>query len=253
MRNSGGHLGGTVRRLGLVLALGTVLAAAEDLRAAPDEEQPRGLPPGLPPAKPPLRLVPPPLPATEPRPEPAPGTPPKPAAEPTPARGALRRASRVAKPVLVVAVLLAWAWFMLPQALGGRAGWVLVDGTSMLPHYHTGDLVLVERQSSYHVGQVIAYRVPQGDPMAGAQVIHRIVGGDAQHGFVVQGDNRTAPDIWHPQPKDIVGAQLLRIPDALLVLRYLRSPLLLGLLAASFVLALVLGGRQDDEPEPGGA
>ena len=119
----------------------------------------------------------------------------------------------------------------------------------MLPHYHTGDLVLVERRWSYHVGQVIAYRVPQGDPMAGAQVIHRIVGGDAQHGFVVQGDNRTVPDIWHPRPKDIVGAQLLRIPDALVVLRCLRAPLLLGLLASSFVLALVLGGRKDEEPE----
>jgi len=43
--------------------------------------------------------------------------------------------------------------------------------------YHTGDLVLVERQSSYHVGQLISYRVPKGDPMAGAEVIHRIIGG----------------------------------------------------------------------------
>jgi len=245
MRDSRGHLGGTVRRLGLVLALGTVLAAAEGLRAPPPaDEQPHALPPGLHPTPPPLRLVPPPAPET---------TPNTATDEPAPVRETLHRARRVAKPVLVVAVLLAWAWFMLPQALGGRAGWVLVDGTSMLPHYHTGDLVLVERQSSYHAGQVIAYRVPKGDPMAGAQVIHRIVGGDAQRGFVVQGDNRTAPDIWHPKPKDIVGAQLLRIPDALLVLRYLRSPLLLGLLASSFVLALVLGGRKNDESAPDGS
>ena len=118
--------------------------------------------------------------------------------------------------------------FLRPQSLGGPAGYVLVSGKSMLPLYHTGDLVLVERQSSYHVGDVIAYRVPKGDPMAGAQVIHRIIGGDAKHGFVVQGDNRTAPDVWRPKPEDIVGAKALRIPNAVVVLQYLRSPLLLA-------------------------
>ncbi len=41
MRSSGGHLGGTVRRLGLVLALGTVLAAAEDFRARPPPKSSR--------------------------------------------------------------------------------------------------------------------------------------------------------------------------------------------------------------------
>src|SRR6266849_4414652 len=117
----------------------------------------------------------------------------------------------------------------------------------MLPRYHTGDLVLVERQSSYHVGELIAYRVPKGDPMAGAQVIHRIIGGDAKHGFVVQGDNRTAPDVWRPKQGDIVGAKALRIPNAVLVLRFLRSPLLLGLLAASFVFVHLLTGKKREE------
>jgi signal peptidase I len=110
--------------------------------------------------------------------------------------------------------------------------------------------VLVERQSSYHVGQLIAYRVPKGDPMAGAQVIHRIVGGNAQKGFIVQGDNRTAPDIWHPKPADIVGAKALRIPNAVLILQYLRSPLFLALLAACFVFVRVLlPGDEDEDAE----
>jgi signal peptidase len=116
----------------------------------------------------------------------------------------------------------------------------------MLPHYHTGDLVLVEQHSSYHVGQVIAYRVPKGDAMSGAQVIHRIIGGDAQHGFIVQGDNRTAPDVWHPKPRDIVGAKALRIPNAVIVLQFLRSPLFLALLAACFVFVRVLLPGDDE-------
>lgn len=167
-----------------------------------------------------------------------------------PLRVALERAWEIASILLVIAACVFWAMFLRPQSLGGRTGYVLVSGTSMAPRYHTGDLVLVERQSSYHVGQVIAYHVPKGDPMAGAQVIHRIVGGDAAKGFVVQGDNRTAPDVWHPKPEDIVGAKALRIPQAVVVLQFLRSPLLLGLLAASFVFVHLLVGRKaEDDPE----
>src|SRR5579862_3566324 len=89
----------------------------------------------------------------------------------------LRRVLNLAGLLLTIAVAVFWALFLRPQSLGGPAGYVLVSGKSMLPRYHTGDLVLVERRSSYHVGELIAYHVPQGDPMAGAQVIHRIVGG----------------------------------------------------------------------------
>ncbi|SRR6266516_4005372 len=153
----------------------------------------------------------------------------------------LRLANKVAGIALLILACAFWAQFLRPQALGGRAGYVLVSGQSMEPHYHTGDMVLVERQSSYHKGQVIAYHVPKGDAMAGAQVIHRIIGGDAKHGFLVQGDNRTAADVWRPKPGDIVGSKALRIPNAVAALKYLRSPLLLGLLAACFVFVRVLG------------
>src|SRR3954447_9111211 len=108
---------------------------------------------------------------------------------PAPRAISWRRPNQAAAFVLLVALVGGWAFVLRPQSLGGPAGYVLVSGHSMLPRYHTGDLVLVERRHSYHVGQVIAYRVPKGDAMAGAQVIHRIIGGDARRGFVVQGDN----------------------------------------------------------------
>jgi signal peptidase I len=155
-------------------------------------------------------------------------------------RAALDAAKTPAGIALTILVCLGWFQYLRPQSLGGRAAYVLVSGRSMLPRYHTGDLVLVERQSSYHVGELIAYHVPKGDPMAGAQVIHRIIGGNARKGFVVQGDNRTAPDVWRPKPGDIVGAKALRIPNAVLILQFLRSPIFLGLLAACFVFVRVL-------------
>jgi signal peptidase len=147
----------------------------------------------------------------------------------------------------LVALLL---WFALPQALGGRAGWVLVSGTSMLPHLHTGDLVLTERRSSYHVGEVVAYRVPKGQVGAGHVVIHRIIGGNPRTGWKMQGDNRTAPDLWYPTNHDVVGAKLLRIPNAWLVLRFLHAPLFLGLLAALGVF-FWLAVASDEDPEAG--
>lgn len=160
-----------------------------------------------------------------------------------------RRVNRVLSFAVVIAIVVFWAMVLRPQSLGGPAGYVLVSGHSMLPRYKTGDLVLVERKASYHVGQVIAYHVPKGDPMAGAQVIHRIIGGDATHGFIVQGDNRTAPDVWRPKPQDIVGAKALRIPNAVLVLQFLRSPVLIALLAACFVFVHVLGAGRRSSSE----
>jgi signal peptidase I len=161
----------------------------------------------------------------------------------------LKRAWEIASIVLVVAACVLWAMFLRPQVLGGKAGYVLVSGQSMEPRYHTGDMVLVERHSSYRIGEIIAYRVPKGDPMAGAQVIHRIIGGNGTRGFVVQGDNRTGADTWRPKNGDIVGSETLLLPQAVIVLQFLRSPLLLGLLAAAFVFVYLLVGRKP-EPEP---
>src|SRR3981081_304780 len=104
-------------------------------------------------------------------------------------RAAFTRTNKSAGIAFVVLVCLFWAQDLRPQWAGGRAAYVLVSGKSMLPRYHTGDLVVVEKQATYHRGQLIAYRVPKGDPLAGAQVIHRIVGGDAKHGFTREGGN----------------------------------------------------------------
>jgi len=222
-------LGSTVKTYGLFVALGATTALLIEKRAV----------------------------AERPAPVPAPARetvlapivlPDAPAVVAAPARRpTLTRVLNAAGLVLTIAAVVVWAMFLRPQSLGGPAAYVLVSGKSMLPRYHTGDLVLVERQSHYHVGQVIAYRVPKGDAMAGAQVIHRIIGGDAKHGFVVQGDNRTAPDVWRPKPTDIVGAKAMRFPNGVVLLQYLRSPLLLALMAASFVFVRVLGFGGDEK------
>lgn len=158
----------------------------------------------------------------------------------------------IAKLAALGAVLATFFWFALPQGLGGRAGWVLVSGTSMLPRFHTGDLVLVEHQSSYHVGEVVAYHIPKGQVGAGKVVIHRIVGGNGATGWHLQGDNRTAPDLWHPTNRDVIGAKQLRIPHAWFVLRIFHMPVLLALFAACgvfFCVAFADNAEEDAHDE----
>lgn len=168
------------------------------------------------------------------------------------ARARLPQARAVALLAAQLAVVAALLWFCLPQSVGGRAGWVLVSGTSMLPHLHTGDLVLVEHRSGYRVGDVIAYRVPKGEVGAGHVVIHRIIGGNGRTGWTMQGDNRTAPDLWHPTNHDVVGAKELRIPNAWFVLRIFHMPVLLALFAGFavfFGIALLGDGEPDTRDE----
>ena len=160
----------------------------------------------------------------------------------------LRVPVALAKLAALGVVIVACLWFCLPQSLGGRADWVLVSGTSMLPRLHTGDLVLVEHQSSYHVGEVVAYRIPKHEIGAGHVVIHRIIGGNGRTGWRLQGDNRTAPDLWYPTNHDVIGSKVLRIPDAWVVLRVLHMPVLLGLFAA-FGAFFLIGFGGDGEPE----
>ncbi len=149
-----------------------------------------------------------------------------------------------------LALVAAMLWFCWPQSLGGRSGWVMVSGTSMLPRLHTGDLVLVERQSSYHVGEVVAYRVPKGQVGAGHVVIHRIIGGNGKTGWTMKGDNRTARDLWYPTNRDVIGSKTLRIPDAWFVLRVLHMPVLLGLFAGLVAFFLIaFGGHGDSDAD----
>jgi signal peptidase I len=161
-------------------------------------------------------------------------------------RPRLLHAKALAAIAAQLALVAALGWFCLPQTLGGRADWVMVSGTSMLPRLHTGDLVLVEHQASYHVGEVIAYRVPKGQVGAGYVVIHRIIGGNGRTGWRMKGDNRTAPDLWYPTDHDVIGSKLLRIPDAWFVLRVLHMPLLLGLFAGFAVFFTIVLRRDDD-------
>ena len=115
-----------------------------------------------------------------------------------------------------------------PTFLGGPAGYIIVSGHSMEPTYYTGDLVLTHKKSSYAIGDVVAYKAPENK----GNIIHRIVGGDAESGFVMQGDNNSFQDPSHPTASTIVGAKWLEFDGAGKKLQDLRQPPMFATMAA---------------------
>jgi signal peptidase len=144
------------------------------------------------------------------------------------------------------AVVSVWAVFLRPHFLGGPASYVLVAGTSMKPTLHTGDLVIAMKRPSYSPGDVIVYRVPQG-PGKGALIIHRIVGGSSDIGFLTKGDNRQLPDQWNPKGSDVEGKLMLQVPHAGLILLWLRSALGVALLSGLIAFFVIRSGEDEIE------
>jgi len=146
--------------------------------------------------------------------------------------------------VAQVVLTLAGLAFLWPRSLGGAASYIIVSGRSMEPTLQDGDLAFLWVAKSYAAGDLVAFRVPEGEPAEGAVVIHRIVG-EAQDGFVVQGDNKAYPDPWEPDTQDILGRMWLAVPGGGRILAFFRQPVILGGIAGVLGMLFVLSeGKQ---------
>lgn len=136
---------------------------------------------------------------------------------------------------VVVALFAAAAWLTIgPHSIGGPVTLTSVDGTSMQPHFFTGDLAVFYRHSSYRLGEVAAARVD------GGIVVHRLVGGSANTGWRTKGDNRASEDTWTIPNHDILGSEAALWPGGGVWLVRATSPsgkaLGVGLVAALLML-----------------
>lgn len=138
--------------------------------------------------------------------------------------------------------LLALAAALAPTQVGGHVGYVIVNGNSMEPTLHKGDLVLTWRTGAYQPGDVVTYRQPRL-----GYVIHRIIDFDGER-FTLQGDNNHFADSYHPTKQEVVGRQWVRIPRAGALLNRLREP---GIAAAVLVLGIATFGSPIDPRKRG--
>ncbi len=155
--------------------------------------------------------------------------------------------SRLLFLLALAAVFAGWFLLLRPGFLGGPAAYVMVTGHSMEPALYTNDLVVTRKQETYAIGDIVAFRVPKGEPAEGATVIHRIAGGSGVEGFVMQGDNKKYPDPWHPKHGDILGKMWFRVPGAGPLLAFLRAPLPLATLAGWLAVVMVLSGDKSNK------
>ncbi|HEY7951412.1 MAG TPA: signal peptidase I, partial [Solirubrobacteraceae bacterium] len=121
-------------------------------------------------------------------------------------------------------IALACLWFYLaPTGLGGSTSYVVTDGISMQPRFHSGDLALVRSRGTYNVGEIVAYNSRTFHTI----VLHRIVA-RAGDRYVFKGDNNNFVDFEHPARSQLIGALWLHIPGMGARLQSLRSPALIG-------------------------
>jgi signal peptidase len=162
-----------------------------------------------------------------------------------------RRLLAVLGLAVLLGLLAAWAVTLRPTSLGGRAVYITVTGTSMQPTLRGGDLVVLREERSYRNGEIVAYRVPAGQPGAGSKVIHRIVGGSGAEGYVTRGDNRGSDDFWRPTDADVLGAFWFRAPGLGRYVPVLRTPAVIATLSAALVIWIVLdSGKKKTAPQP---
>ena len=142
---------------------------------------------------------------------------------------------------LVFCAVLVGAWTVVgPQQLNGPVAYVTVDGTSMLPTYNNGDLILAKPKDSYAVGDVVTYVTDVGDQPF--PVIHRIVEVKTDgSGYITQGDNRDGPDAFTVNDENIVGASWARVPHAGAIAAFFKTPTGIGALVSMMVFVSMLG------------
>jgi signal peptidase len=136
-----------------------------------------------------------------------------------------------------------WAVTLRPASLGGPATYVVVRGDSMLPDFHSGDLAVLQGADGYGQGDVIGYRIPDGEVGAGQVVLHRIVGGDGRSGYAMEGDNNPAPDPWLPRERDVAGKVWLLLPGLGRAIVLAHQPAVAGAIAVSILVMVVLARR----------
>jgi signal peptidase I len=163
--------------------------------------------------------------------------------------------SRLLLRAAFLGLVVGWFVVLRPVVLGGPASYILVGGESMEPTIRAGSLVVAFEAADYRVGDVVVYRVPAGEPASGRQVIHRIVGGSSTAGFVLQGDNAGATDIWHPTGADVLGRASVAVPSIADAIVVMRSPVVVAAFAAAIAafscLSIFAGSGWSRDPLSG--
>jgi signal peptidase I len=139
--------------------------------------------------------------------------------------------------ILVLAVfVLVWVFFA-PVQLGGSDSYSATVGTSMEPLFHAGDLAIVRRRASYHVGDIVLYE----SAILHRPVLHRIIVIQNGH-YYFKGDNNHFVDPGYATSSELLGKLWIRMSGAGNVLSWFGAPAHTALLGGAAAGFLFMGG-----------
>ena len=98
--------------------------------------------------------------------------------------------------VLTAAIWIAFA----PVQVGGQAAYVIVNGNSMEPNFHLGDLIIIRPQPYYGIGDQVVYQ----NLDLGGGLFHRIIDLELDR-YILKGDNNAWIDSYQPTQGEIIG------------------------------------------------
>lgn len=146
---------------------------------------------------------------------------------------------------LVLLVLAAATIYLWPANFGGNTHIIVVQGHSMEPKYHIGDALIVKPIADPKVGDIIVFRIPDGEAGAGTNVVHRVYRFREDGTIQTKGDNRDTPDMWRLTKKDVLGTPLFMVAQAGTVVGWFRSPMLIAICCFLIVLMWTGPGVKD--------
>lgn len=125
---------------------------------------------------------------------------------------------------------------------------ITVQGHSMEPTYHPGDLVLIDAGAEPEIGQIVVFQIPQNELGGGSLVVHRLIGRRADGTYITQGDNTQSPDTFLTTRSDILGAPRFAIPHGGRAIAFLSTPLGLAAATGGLLTLLLWPRKKSDEP-----
>ena len=159
----------------------------------------------------------------------------------------IRRAARVVLDVVLLAATMAAAYALWPASLGGASRIIVVEGHSMEPTHHLGDLLFVRTDAMPDVGDVMVFHIPADEPGAGSLVVHRVIGRHEDGTLMTQGDNRTTPDPFRIGPDDVVGSPVLAVPHGGRLIGLASRPTSVAVVSGLLAMMLLWpAARRDD-------
>jgi len=176
-------------------------------------------------------------------------------------RNRISKEVAVAVIIIVMVFLLFFSYPVGGLILNTTNPWMVVDGTSMEPSFHYGDLIVIGGVSpeELRLGDVIVFqkvnliKSPNKLTTIPLPYAHRIVYvnqvGD-QYSFVTKGDNNMETDVWSVPSNGVIGKVVLVVPKlGFLIVILDKIEVKIGVIAAIALIFFLWSSKKRTQPQ----